>query len=126
MEIKDIEGFEFFGDFSKEELQKYSSTPEGREFLSSYLKQWQKDNDYGAKNVYNIALEKSLNGERKPLKKKKKLSEETKVKILATIALIIVLLGTLHKNPDWKKGEGKASSSYSQTDDDAISHGGRK
>ena len=30
------------------------------------------------------------------------------------------------KDPDWKKGEGKASSSYSQTDDDAISHGGRK
>ena len=123
MDIKNIEGFEFFGDFSKEELKKYSSTPEGREFLSSYLKQWQNDN--AALNVYNGALEKSLRGERKPLKKKKKLSEETKVKILATIALIIVLLGHLHKDPDWKKDDAKAGSSYSQTDEDIVSHGGR-
>ena len=119
------EDFEFLYGFNKEDIKKIMSMEGGKEFLDAYIKRAQADNGMTPINIYNAALDKSLAKSKTPIQKKKKMSEETRVKILASIALIIVLLGCLHRDPDWKKGDGKASTSYSDVEEEAISHKGR-
>lgn len=127
----DYENFEFLYGLSKEDIRRIVSMEGGKEFLDAYVKRAEMENGAAPQNIYNKALEKSLSKGRNPVHRKKKLSEEARIKILATIALIIVLLGSMHIDRDWKKGDGKASTSYSDINDenmtnDDISYKGRK
>ena len=118
--------FDFFNGLSKEEIKEITSTESGRKFLEIYFNTGKEDNQFTPENVYNNALEKSLKKEKVPLFKRIKVSEDTKNKILATILLIILLLSSINRIPGSKEDKEKASTSYSEINEDNISRGGRK